>query len=47
MAARKEISNVVNLFGGFETHPQRHTMVVVVCKIELVCKISKSAQSRI
>jgi hypothetical protein len=29
-------------FVGVESYDPRHTMVVVVCKIEMVCEISKS-----
>jgi hypothetical protein len=35
------------IFGGVDSYNIWHTMVVVVCKFELICKISKMAQSRI
>jgi hypothetical protein len=47
MAARKEFSNFAVNFGGVYSNKVWHTMVVVVCKMELVCEISKRAQSRI
>jgi hypothetical protein len=39
MTARKNIPKFEMNFGGVDSYNQRHTMVVVGCKIELVCKI--------
>jgi hypothetical protein len=47
MAAREKIWNFEMNFGGVTSYIIWHTKVVVVCKVELVGKISKSAQSRI
>jgi hypothetical protein len=41
MAARRKISNFEMNFGGVDLDNIWHTMVVVVCKIKLVCEISK------
>jgi hypothetical protein len=45
MAARRKFSNFEMNFGGVDWNKVWHTMVVVVCKIELVCKNPKWAQS--
>jgi hypothetical protein len=42
MAARSKLSNFEMNFGGVDSYNILHTMVVVVCKVELVCEISKS-----
>jgi hypothetical protein len=38
MAARDELWNFAMIFGGVDSYIIWHTMVVVVCKIELICK---------
>jgi hypothetical protein len=43
MAARKKFSKFENKIGGVDSYNIWHTMVVVVCKIRLVCEISKVA----
>jgi hypothetical protein len=45
MAARKEFSNFAEIFGGVPSNNHWHTLVVVVCKMELACDISKRAPS--
>jgi hypothetical protein len=40
MAAREKLSKFGMKFGGGDLNNIWNTMVVVVCKIELVCKIS-------
>jgi hypothetical protein len=47
MAARALFWNFEMNFGGVDSYIIWHTMVVVGCKIELVCEISKSVESRI
>jgi hypothetical protein len=42
MAERKEFLNFAKLFGGVDSNIIWHTMVVVGCKVELVCKKTKS-----
>jgi hypothetical protein len=41
MAARSKLSNFEMNFGGVDSYNIWHTMVVVVCKVELICKNSK------
>jgi hypothetical protein len=41
MAARGKFWNFVMIFGGVYSHSIWNTMVVVVCKIELICEKPK------
>ena len=41
MAAREFFLNFVKIFGGVDSHNIWNTMVVVVCKIELICEKPK------
>ena len=43
MAARSKLSNFEMKFGGVDSYIKCLTMVVVVFKIELICKNSKWA----
>jgi hypothetical protein len=47
MAERNKFLNFAKKFGGVDSYLIWHTMVVVVFKMGLVCKISKCGQSRI
>jgi hypothetical protein len=41
MAAREKYSNFEMNFGGVDSYNNWHIMVVVGCKVELICKNSK------
>jgi hypothetical protein len=45
MAARTFYLNFAILFGGVDSNNVGHTMVVVVCQIELFCEIPKCVRS--
>jgi hypothetical protein len=47
IAAREFLVNFAKILGGVESNNTWHTKVVVGCKVEWFCKISKSAQSMI
>jgi hypothetical protein len=38
MAAREIFLNFAKILGGVDSHIIWHTMVVVVCKMELICE---------